>query len=118
MLAPSAFLASAAATLSLQEAILPDQVRSTDDLAVSMTLSVLKALTPDGQPSDTTRHIQKTCDTPVVRKIYRDLLISYVTPVNKASLKAVAVTHAGDWLNSPPIIAVGLCLSDEASAWQ
>ena len=59
MLAPSAFLASAAATLSPQEAILPDQVRSTDDLAVSMSLSVWKTLTPDCQPRDTTRHIQK-----------------------------------------------------------
>ena len=69
MLASSAFLASAAATLSLQEAILPDQVHSTADLAVSMSLSVWKTLTPDGQPSNTTKHIQKAWDTPVVWKI-------------------------------------------------
>ena len=34
--------------------------------------------------------------------------------VNKARLQAVAVTHAGDWLNAAPITAVGLRLSNEA----
>ena len=48
MLEPSAFLASAAATLSLQEAILPDQVRGTDELALFISLSVWKTLTRDG----------------------------------------------------------------------
>ena len=99
---------------SLQEAILPNQVRGTDDLAVSMTLPVWKTLTPDCHSSDTIRHIQKAWDTPIVRKIYSDLLISCDTSVDKAKLKAVAVTHAGDWLNVPPITAVGLRLSDEA----
>ena len=54
MLATSAFLASAVATFSLQEAIPPDQVRSIDDLSVSITLSVWKTLTSDGQPYDNT----------------------------------------------------------------
>ena len=36
------------------------------------------------------------------------------TPVDKARLKAVAITHGGDWLNAPPITADGLRLSDEA----
>ena len=114
MLAPSAFLASAAANLSLREAILPDQVCSTDGLTVSMTLSVWKTLTPDGQPSNTTRHIQKALDTPVVRNIYSDLLISCDTPVDKDRLKIVTVTHGGDWLNAASITAVSLRLSDEA----
>ena len=83
MLAPSDFLESAAATLTLQEAILPDQVRSTDDLAVAMSLSVWKTLTPGGQPSDTTTHIQKARDTSVARKLYSDLPISCDTPVDK-----------------------------------
>ena len=36
------------------------------------------------------------------------------TSVDKASLKAVAVTHAGDWFNAASITVVGLRLSDEA----
>ena len=39
-LAPIAYLASAAATFSLQEAILPKPLRHTDDIAVSYALSV------------------------------------------------------------------------------
>ena len=113
MLAPSAFLASAAATLSLQETILPQQARSTNYMAVSMSLSVWKTLTPDGKPSDTTRHIQNYWDTPVVRKMYSDLLISCDMLIDKSRLKADAVTHAEDWLNAAPITTVGLRLSDE-----
>ena len=74
----------------------------------------VKGLTPDDEPRDTTRHIQKDWDTPVERKIYRNLPISCDTPVDKTRLKAVAVTHAGDWLNAASITAVGLRLSDEA----
>ena len=58
-LAPSAFLASAAATLSLQEAILPESLRHTDDLAVSYALSVWKTQTPNAEPSDATKHVQR-----------------------------------------------------------
>ena len=35
-------------------------------------------------------------------------------PADMARLKAVAAPHAGDWLNAPPITAIGLRLSDEA----
>ena len=42
------------------------------------------------------------------------ILINCYMPVDKARLKVVVVTHAGDWLNAPPITAVGLRLSDEA----
>ena len=113
-LAPSAFLASAAATLSLQEAILPQQLRHTDDLAVSYALSVWKAQTPNAEPSDATRHVQRAWDNTVVITTLTDLLSACTIPVAKARLKAVTAAHAGDWLNAPQITAVGLRLSDEA----
>ena len=34
-------------------------------------------------------------------------------PVDKASLLADGVAHAGYWLLAPPKLAVGLCLDDE-----
>ena len=43
-------------------------------------------------------HLQTRCDT----------------PTDMARLKTVAAPHAGDWLNAPPITAIGLRLSDEA----
>ena len=55
MLAPSA-LASAIAMLSLQETILP--VHGKGDLAVSLAWFIWKTITPEGQPSNATRHIQ------------------------------------------------------------
>ena len=74
-----------------------------------MTLSVWKILTSDGQPTHS-----EAWNTPVVRKIYSDLLMSCDTPVDKVRHKAVVVTHAGDWLNAYSITAVGLRLPDEA----
>ena len=61
-------------------------------------------------PLDTSRRPGYTSS----KKIYSVLLISGDTPVDKARLKGVAVTHAGDSLNASPITAVGLRLSDEA----
>ena len=43
-------------------------------------------------------HLQTRCDT----------------PADTARLKAIAAPHAGDWLNTPPITAIGLRLSNEA----
>ena len=45
---------------------------------------------------------------------FRSLLSACTIAVEKARLKAVTAPHAGDWLNAPPITAVGLRLSDEA----
>ena len=105
---------SAAATLSLQQAILPKPLRHTDYLAVSYALSVWKTQTPNAEPSDVTRHVQIGWDNTVVITIFTDLLSACTIPVKKARLKAVTAPHAGDWLNAPPITAVGLRLSDEA----
>ena len=43
-----------------------------------------------------------------------DWLSTCTTPVEKARIKAVAIPQTVDWLNAPPIIAFGVCLSDEA----
>ena len=114
MLAPSAFLASAAATLSLQNAILPETSRDTEDTMVAFTLTIWKTLTPNAEPTDGSRHIQRAWDTPVAQSAYTHLQTRCDTPVDTARLKAIAAPHAGDWLNASPITAIGLRLSDEA----
>ena len=114
MLAPSVFLSSAAATLSLQNAILPETLRDTEDTMVAFTLEIWKTLTPNAEPIDEIRHIQRAWDTPVAESAYTHLQTICDTPADKARLKAVAAPHAGDWLNAPPITAFGLRLSDEA----
>ena len=73
MLAPSAFLASAAATLSLQNAILPESLHDTEDPTVSFALASWKILTHKGEPIGGIRHIQRAWDTLVARSAYEDL---------------------------------------------
>ena len=59
MLAPSAFLASAAAALPLQEAILSASVVGSDDTAVSNIKTTWSCLANTSEPSDLTKHIQR-----------------------------------------------------------
>ena len=95
MLAPSAFLASAAATQSLQNAVLPESVHDTEDPTVSFALASWKTLTHKDEPIGGIRHIQRAWATPVARCAYEDLQGSD-TPADKARLKAVEAPHAGD----------------------
>ena len=113
-LAPSAFLASAAVTLSLQNAILPQELREIENPAFAFALSTWKSLSSNVEPFDGIRHIQLAWYTPVVNSIYLDLEARCVTPADKAILRAVAAPHAGDRLNAPPLTAIGLRLSNEA----
>ena len=50
----------------------------------------------------------------MAQSVYTHLQTICDTPADAARLKAVAAPHAGDWLNAPPITAIGLRLSDEA----
>ena len=81
---------------------------------VTFTLAIWKTLTPNAERIDGIRHIQRAWDTPVVQSAYTHLQTICDTPADTARLKAVAATHAGDWLNAPPITAISLRLSDEA----
>ena len=113
-LAPSAFLTSAAATLSLQNAILPEELREIEDPVFAYALSTWKYLSSNVEPFAGIRHIQRAWDTPVANSIYLDLQARCVTPADKARLRAVAAPHTGDWLNASPLTAIGLRLSSEA----
>ena len=126
MLASSAFLASAAVTLPLQNAILYEPIKAAEDQAVSSATTTWTSLTQSSIPVEAMRHIQKAWDTPVATTLYQKILAD---DTNKATdiarLKAAATLHAedwlhappvtavGDWLHAPPITAVGLRLSDE-----
>ena len=51
---------------------MPCVIHGTDDLAVSLTLSIRKSLTHDGELIYVTRHIKRDWDTPVTRTAYND----------------------------------------------
>lgn len=114
MLAPSAFLASAAATLALQEAILiPTKPTIGDDESVQDALSAWHTMTDASEPSDFCRRMQRAWDEPVAKSVFQQLLSTQTLPIDQARLRAIASPHAGDWLHAPPITAVGLRLSNE-----
>ena len=116
MLAPSAFLTSAAATLPLQEAILSPTKQSSnnyEDLAITESLKVWHTMTDAKEPLDTCRHVQRAWDEQIVDTAFQRLLSTQSLPVDQARLKAVSDTHTGDWLNALPLTAIGLRLSDE-----
>ena len=62
MLAPSAFLASAASTLLLQQSIFPDGTWAADDQAIQCTESLWTNLANSPKPTAEVRHIQKAWD--------------------------------------------------------
>jgi hypothetical protein len=99
MLAPSAFLASAAATLPLQDAILAPSIESneTEDLAVTEALNMWHSMTDAAEPVDICRHIQRAWDEQIVDTDLQHLLATQSAPIDQARLRAVSAPHAGDW---------------------
>ena len=94
MLSPSAFLASAAATLPLQEAILSALVAGADDTAVSNIKTMWSCLAKTTETSDLSKHIQRAWDAPVTNAAYNVLISTSQSPVDLAKLKAVVTPHA------------------------
>ena len=65
------------------------------------------------EPLQLLRAIQKEWDVAVALAIQADLLARADTPTDRARLLSACADHSGDWLNVPPITAVGLRLNDE-----
>ena len=56
---------------------------------------------------------QKEWDKVITKKIQVELLEKANGLLDKARLRAATAPHAGDWLLAPPIIAVGLRMTNE-----
>ena len=65
-------------------------------------------------PETPANSCQRIRDLRVATVVHQDLLSRCVSEVDVERMKAASVPHAGGWLNSPPITAVGTTLSDEA----
>jgi len=62
MLAPSAFLASAASTFQLQQSILPDSISALEDQSVESAEILWASLANSHKPTVDEQHIQKAYD--------------------------------------------------------
>ena len=113
---PSAYLASAASTLSLQDLILtPGERHLTSDVYVDAACSIWSSMSDSAdQPQPPLSHKQSLWDRPVVNREHAALKNSFSDAYNLARLSAVSAPHSGDWLQALPISSCGLRLDDEA----
>ena len=108
-------LSCTAATLSLQDAILAGSVQDIEDQAVSEAMNSWTSLSQKAAPAEATKHEQKPWDTPISEAVFQRLLGDVKnTPTDTARLRPAASSHCRDCLHAPPIIFVGLRMSDEA----
>ena len=114
MLAPSAFLASAASTFQLQQSILPVSISALEDQSVESTETLWPSLANSHKPSAEEQHIQKAWDKHVATNHRKLILSGACTDVDKARLLTASSPHSGDWLHAPPITAIGLRLGCKA----
>jgi len=110
-LAIPAFIASAASTLSIQDDILNDCIKSNSDFFQSY-LSAWSA--KFGDVHDTLPTKQPFWDRPGVLEDKALVEASLNSIHLRASFLAASKHHSGDWLFAMPIASCGLRLDDEA----
>ena len=109
LLAPSAFLASAASTKDLQSRILQFTVVGGDPW-IDVTV---QAWHSSDEPDAQIVHMQRSWDSASVSHATRILFDNARDDCDRARLLAVVKPHSGDWLHALPISSCGLLLDDE-----
>ena len=112
-LAPSAFLASAAATSDLQTNILHGTFMSTC-MFFDAALAVWSGLSAKPPPIGPVTRKQHEWDKLIVQTEFDKLLNNHTSDISRARLLAVSAPHSSDWLHALPISSCGLRLDDEA----
>ena len=100
-LAPSAYLASAAASVQLVSAILPIRMGGISDPHRDHALSVWTSLGGSNHPTGLAMNSQKAWDGPIVRHVFDRVFSMAQDDYTRARLLAVSAPHAGDWLVAP-----------------
>ena len=112
LLAPSAFLASAAATLTLQTLIL-GKCAVRPDPNVALTLSRWMEMFNSSQIDGSLSTRQRSWDAAAVRHCNAELDLGLSDPSNAARLLAARDVHSGDWLRAFPISSCGLRVDND-----
>src|SRR6218665_780341 len=114
-LASSAYLASAAATLDLQTALLtgPSGEAPSPDKYWEQIMELRENSMPD--PANPYPSKQSAWDRPLIERDKAEIcLLQGDDLVGSARLDAVASPHSADWLSAMPIAACGLVLDNKA----
>lgn len=116
MLAPSAYLASAASTTELTSSLLPSHLRDIKDSHTPAALIEWSSFmsSPSSTLPPPASKVQRDWDNPCCRVQYEKLLNDATDPVDRARLLASCSPGSGDWLHALPLSSVGLKM-DNAS---
>ena len=111
MLAPSAYLASAASCRALVLRLVPsiDTLPSIHQASQQWTNSYEEL----ELPKEGERSKQKAWDRPIIEGCFRSLLSSAQDDRNRARLLAVTCKESGLWLQVPPISSLGPRMDDD-----
>ena len=116
MLAPSAYLASAAGTANLVLRLLPSFLHSVTDRAVPLIMQIWQStVDPSTSPPDlTTAHLQRSWDDPRCKTVSTSLLASATDDSDRARILASQCSTSGAWLQCLPLSAIGLHMDNDA----
>ena len=103
MVAPSAFLSSAASTSALQQSILPDSVSLLEDQSVTFTETRWSSLSGSTRPANEELYIHKAWDKPVTK----------ITKPWSSQEQLVTLTKPGSWLLHPPFGRLAVCTTHD-----
>ena len=111
LLAPSAYMASAASTMELTSALLPARLRDVEDSGVASAMSAwtrMATTTTASTISPPASTAQRTWDDQCCKNQAEIQLDGATDHVARARLLAACSPGSGDWLDALPLSAVGL----------
>ena len=113
-LAPSAFLASAAAFSSLANLIIPSRLHIIPYSITDVALFLWKQGHEQPSPPPDASHRQRAWDLPRVEVAVQALMDNAPDASSRARLLAATTNESGAWLNVLPVSSLGLRMDDES----
>jgi hypothetical protein len=106
-------LASASGSFALVSAITSGRFSSVHNPAYNASLAAWSNFSSSQPIVGASASAQRAWDSVIISRVKDRILSRTTDDVQRARLLAAFAPHSGDWLNAPPLSAVGLRMSDE-----